>query len=74
MLLTIDHPCMSLCSCHFRNGHLEIVRHLVASCGVDVNIKDDDGDTPLHKACGYVYTLMVHSSLLSSPVHFTTVS
>ena len=51
MLLTIDHPCMSLCSCHFRNGHLEIVRHLVASCGADVNIKDDYEETPLHKAC-----------------------
>ena len=51
MLLTIDHPCMSLCSCHFRGGHLETVRHLVASCGADVNIKNDYEETPLHKAC-----------------------
>ena len=49
--MTTDHPCMSLCSCHFRNDHLEIVRHLVLSGGADVNIKDDDGDTPLHDAC-----------------------
>ena len=51
MLLTIDHPCMSLCSCHFREGHLEIVRHLVSTCGANVNIKKNDGRTPLHLAC-----------------------
>ena len=55
-------------------GDLEIVRHLVSSCGANVNIKNNSGRTPLHWACQYVYTLMVHSSLLSSPVHFTTVS
>ena len=53
ILLTIDHPCMSLCSCHFRNGHLEVVKFLLTNTTVaaDVNAKDGHGRTPLHWAC-----------------------
>ena len=42
ILLTIDHPCMSLCSCHFREGHLEVVKFLVTntSAATDVNAKN----------------------------------
>ena len=47
-VLTIDHPCMSLCSCHFREGHLEVVQFLVK---LDVNIDERYGITPLHLAC-----------------------
>ena len=53
ILLTIDHPCMSLCSYHFRGGHLEVVKFLLTNTTVtaDVNAKDGDGWTPLHLAC-----------------------
>ena len=53
ILLTIDHPCMSLCSYHFRKGHLEVVKFLLTNTTVtaDVNAKDRDGWTPLHRAC-----------------------
>ena len=53
ILLTIDHPCMSLCSCHFRTGHLEVVKFLVTNINVDINARDRtrDGLTPLHHAC-----------------------
>ena len=51
IVLTIDHPCMSLCSCHFRYGHLEVVKFLVTNTNVDVNARDGDGLTPLHYAC-----------------------
>ena len=37
-VLTIDHPCMSPCSCHFREGHLEVVQFLVMNAELDVNI------------------------------------
>ena len=52
-VVTIDHPCMSLCSCHFRNGRLEVVKFLLTNTTVtaDVNAKDGDGWTPLHHAC-----------------------
>ena len=48
MLLTIDHPCMSL---HFREGHLEVVTYLITQAGVDVTATDSDGRTALHWAC-----------------------
>ena len=53
ILLTIDHPCMSLCSCHFRGGHHEVVKFLLTntSVTVDVNAKNDSNMTPLHLAC-----------------------
>ena len=51
-VLTIDHPCMSLCSCHFREGHLEVVQFLVTNAKLDANVKGGDyGNTPLHLAC-----------------------
>ena len=46
-----DHPCMSLCSCHCRNGHLEVVKLLLMNSKPDVNSKDNSGWTPLHLAC-----------------------
>ena len=36
---------------HSREGNLEVVTNLVTSHDADVNSADDDGDTPLHKAC-----------------------
>ena len=53
ILLTIDHSCMSLCSCHFRNGHLEVVKFLLINTTVtaDVNAKSNSNRTPLHYAC-----------------------
>ena len=51
ILLTIDHPCMSLCSCHCREGHLEVIKFLLTNSKPDVNSKDRDGWTPLHCAC-----------------------
>ena len=35
----------------FSNGELEIVTMLVTAGQADVNCKDNDGQTPLHKAC-----------------------
>ena len=48
MLLTIDHPCMSL---YFRKGHLEVVTYLITQAGVDVTATDSDGRMALHWAC-----------------------
>ena len=33
-----------------KNGKTEIVELLLAKKDIDVNIKDNDGETPLHKA------------------------
>ena len=49
-ILTIDHSCMSLCSCHFRGGHLEVVQFLMKDAKLDVNVKTNAGYTPLHLA------------------------
>ena len=46
----IIHVAMSLCLCHYRNGHLKIVEYLT-SIAADVNAKDSAGYTPLHDAC-----------------------
>ena len=50
-VLTIDHQCMSLCSCHFREGHLEVVQFLMTNVRLDINSKDGYGRIPLHLAC-----------------------
>ena len=51
IVLTIDHPCMSLCSCHFREGHLEVVKFLLTNIKADPNATNQYGKTPLHYAC-----------------------
>ena len=51
-------PCTSLVIamylrlCHYRYGHLTVVQYLVEKCSADVNLKDIEGCTPLHDACG----------------------
>ena len=47
MIKLIDHPSMSLCSCHFREGKLEVVKYLVQNSKVNINAKTIYGDTPL---------------------------
>ena len=47
----IIHIAMSLCLCHYRNGHLTVVQYLVEKCSADVNLKDSIGHTPLHYTC-----------------------
>ena len=47
----IIHVAMSLCLCHYRNGHLEVAEFLVNNNLSDVHCKDMDGETPLHRAC-----------------------
>ena len=52
IVLVIDHPCMSLCSCHFREGHLEVVIFLLNNTSANVNVQDKyNQKTPLHYAC-----------------------
>lgn len=41
--------CCTSLSIASRNGHLEIVKELVLHL-VDVNVKNFDGETPLHSA------------------------
>ena len=48
---SIIHVAMSLCLCHYRKGHLTVVQYLVEKCFADVNLKDNNGCTPLHDAC-----------------------
>ena len=50
MVKLIDHPCMSICSCHFRYGKLDVVKYLLENSDVDVNEKTFGGDTPLDLA------------------------
>ena len=38
----------------FRCGHLNIVQFLVDGNHYNPEVKDNDGETPLHKAAGYV--------------------
>ena len=47
-LLITDHPC--ICLCHSSQNSPEIVTVLVTTGQADVNSKDKDGETPLHKA------------------------
>ena len=49
-IMMVDNPCMSLCSCHFREGHLEVVKYIVENSSADVNTKNDFGITPLDYA------------------------
>ena len=42
---------MVLCIYHSRKDHLEVVTNLVTSHDADVNYADNEGETPLHKAC-----------------------
>ena len=47
----IIHVAMSLRLCHYRSGHLTVVQYLVEMCSADVNLKDNEGCTPLHDVC-----------------------
>ena len=38
------------CSCHCRQGHLEVVQFLLTEGKADVSVKDISGRTPLHYA------------------------
>jgi len=40
-------------------GNLARVKRLVIDCGVDPNVQDDDGDTPLHLAAWNGYLTIV---------------
>ena len=42
--------CVSLCSCHFRNGKLDIVQYIVTKTNCDMDAKNVYGDTPLDLA------------------------
>ena len=48
-LIDIVFMCISLC--HSSESNLEIVTFLVTTGQADVNSKDNDGQTPLHRAC-----------------------
>ena len=50
MIKLIDHPYMSLCSCHFRMGKLDIVKYLVNNTNANIGAKDRQGKTPLELA------------------------
>ena len=50
ILLTIDHPHMSISSCHCRGGHLEVVKYLIFSAKANANAQGSNGKTPLHYA------------------------
>ena len=47
----IIHVAMSLCLCHYSNGHLKVAEWLIKG-GADVLAKNSFGGTPLHVACG----------------------
>ena len=47
---------MHVSLCHFRKGHLEVVKILVNNSNLNVNATDSYGDTPLDDARRYVYT------------------
>ena len=35
---------------HYRNGHLDVIQYLVKEANCDPTVKDEAGETPLHKA------------------------
>ena len=49
--LLILHACV-LCSCHLRQGYLEVVKYLLNETTADVNSKNNYGETPLDLARG----------------------
>ena len=48
--LFIDHPSMSVCSRHYREGKLEVVKYLVENSNIDINATDNLDKTPLDYA------------------------
>ena len=44
--------CVSLCSCHFRYGRLDVVQYMVTKTNSDVNKKNKEGKIPLDLAQG----------------------
>ena len=45
---------LPLCLCHSRAGKVEVMKFLITTGQADVNIKDTDGEIPLHRGCAYV--------------------
>ena len=45
----VYYRCLFLQYC--RNGHLDVVRYLVTKANCNTNVRNNNGETPLHKAC-----------------------
>ena len=50
--VTVMTTYLSLCSYHFRNGRLDVVKYMVTKTNSDVNLKTKNGRTPLELAGG----------------------
>ena len=55
MYFSVSEHCVVYCKCLFlkycSRGHLDVVRYLVTEADGNPNVGDNDGETPLHKAC-----------------------
>ena len=47
MVITVGYTASLFC----RNGHKDVVRYLVSEADCNPCVMDNDGQTPLHKAC-----------------------
>ena len=55
MHVSVGEHCVVYYKCLFfkycSNGYLDVVRYLVTEAGCNPNVRDNDGETLLHKAC-----------------------